>query len=76
MPTCAPGGSETTRCGGRDDLGIRTEVRYHLVRRKEIISFSELLLEGKGMLTAARATFEFHPWGPDKSQLVLTVHVT
>jgi uncharacterized protein YndB with AHSA1/START domain len=69
------GGSETTRCGGKDDLRYRTEVRYHSVVQDTLISFSETLLEGETVLTAALITLEFRP-ADRGTHLVLTDQVT
>ena len=69
------GGKETTRCGGKDDLRYRTEVHYNLVVPDRLISFSETLLEGDTVLTAAQVTFEFHTTDGG-THLVLTDQVT
>ena len=69
------GGKESTRCGGKDDLRYRTEVCYNLVVPDRLISFSETLLEGDTVLTAAQVTFEFRA-ADGGTHLILTDQVT
>lgn len=70
------GGSETTRCGGKDDLRFRTEVRYHKVEANAYVSFTETLYEDDAILTAALITFDFRAEGDERTYLTLTDHVT
>ena len=70
------GGTEVTRCGGKDDLRYRTEVRYHLVRDDEFITFSETLLEDDNVLVAALTTFELQPVSDKETLVVLTDQIT
>jgi uncharacterized protein YndB with AHSA1/START domain len=70
------GGSESTLCGAKGDMRYRTEVHYHLVETDRLISFSETLLEGDTVLTAALITFEFFDSGSGASRLVLTDQIT
>ena len=70
------GGTETTRCGAKDDLRYRTQVYYHLVEADRLISFSETLLDGESVLMAALITFEFHAVGGGGTRLVLSDQIT
>jgi uncharacterized protein YndB with AHSA1/START domain len=70
------GGTEATRCGSKDDLRYRTEVRYHLVEQDALISFSETLMDGETVVTAALVTFEFGRTADGHTRLRLTDQVT
>ncbi|WP_298330470.1 SRPBCC domain-containing protein [Asticcacaulis sp.] len=70
------GGSEATRCGGKNDLRFRTEVRYHRVEANAYLCFSETLYEGDAVLTAALITFDFRAEGDEQTCLILTDQVT
>jgi len=70
------GGSETTRCGSKDDLRYRTDVRYHLVLKNQLICFSETVLDGDAVLTSALITMEFRREPDDETLLILTDQVT
>ena len=69
------GGSETTRCGSKGDLRYRTEVRYHFVVPNRLISFSETLIEGDTVVTAALITFDYRA-ADGGTQLIVTDQVT
>lgn len=70
------GGVEMTRCGDKDDLRYRTEVRYHLVRDNELISFSETLIEDDNVLMAALITFELQPLSATETLVIITDQIT
>ncbi|MEO0566534.1 MAG: SRPBCC domain-containing protein [Pseudomonadota bacterium] len=54
------GGSEVTKCGPMGgDLLYQLDISYHLVEQNKLISFTEVLREGRAKLTAALVTFEF-----------------
>lgn len=70
------GGVEATRCGSSEDMRYRTDVRYHLVEEPHLISFSETLLEGVQVLTAALVTIELRSVGEGETGLFFTDQVT
>lgn len=70
------GGSEATRCGSKDDLRFRTEVRYHLVEENRTICFAETLFEGDKVLMAALVTFDFGEDDEGGTLLALTDQIT
>lgn len=70
------GGSEATRCGAREDMRYRTAVYYHLVEAPHLISFSETVLEGEKVLTAALVTIELRLTEGGVTRVVFTDQVT
>ncbi len=64
------GGTESARCGSKDDLRWRLEIAYHRVDPGRLILLSEELWDGADCLCVSLVTFDFAARG---GETLLTV---